>query len=168
MARAHHYTFAHVALRGFCESSPLRFFGVMASDKRDEFIRHVWSMVCDQCDEREKTDLVPEDIEITCCRARGFPTVIVEMPAAKFVTEAVMVGIVLLVDDDEEEPSEEILPFRYFTLEFGNTFEGSSRTVFCEWTREGHCNMGFGPEPDVRSFIEAIGDCLRATASDGP
>jgi hypothetical protein len=153
--RAHHYDFAHVALRLFCDNDPLKFFAIIASEQRDDFVNYIWQKVCAQCDEKEKPDFSDKDIKITTLKVGDYPTIVVVMPDAKAMAEAIMVGIVLTskIDGNSADPNVE---YRYFVLEQGVDLEGGNRTVFCEWSNESHLNMGDGPEASIEDFIEEI------------
>ena len=153
--RAHHYVFAHVALRTFCERDPLKFFAIMASEQKEDFISFVWEKVCEQCDENEKADFSEKDIKISTIKVRNYPTVIIVMPEATAIAEAIMIGVVLTTKTENINADTKI-EYRYFVLEQGVDIKGGSRTVFCEWSNKGHLNMGDGPEATVDSFIETI------------
>ncbi len=155
MARAHHYQLAHYAFRGFCESSPLGFFGIMASEDRDDFVQRIWSRVCENCDQRETADFGIEELSILTTRIADMPAIVIEMPEAVQVTEAIFIAIVLTTKH-ADGPSEKEATFRYFTLEVGQTFDGNDRTVLCEWRGETHANMGDGPEATLREFVETV------------
>lgn len=154
--RAHHYTLGHVAFRMYCDSDPMQFFGIMASEDKNAVISMLWEKVCGQCDSEEKTDINPDDIRITPLRIGEYPVVLIEMPEAKAVAEAIMIAVVLTDNIDELESADKI-NYRYFVLEQGIDLNGESRTVFCEWSEESHLNMGDGCNPDPESFIEFLG-----------
>lgn len=153
--RTHHYFIAHVALRLFCDNDPLKFFAVIASEQRDDFINYIWQKVCEQCAGKEKPDFSEKDIKIETLKVGDYPTIVVVMPEAKAIAEAIMVGIVLTskIGDNSVNPD---VGYRYFALEQGVDLNGGNRTVFCEWSNESHLNMGDGPEASVENFIEEI------------
>jgi hypothetical protein len=148
-----------MALRGFCASDPMTFFAIMGSPRQADFVREIWSKVCERCDPIEQTDIRPEEIRVAAVRVETYPTLLIEMPEAEFPAEAIFVGIVLLAEAIVKAPPESV-EFRYFTLELGEDLEGGERTVLCEWHDGSHLNMGDGPAPDLKKFAEAIGGRL--------
>ena len=152
--RPHHYNFAHVFLRSFCEHDPLQAFAILGSDKKDDLVKFIWEKVCEHCDEEQKTELTAKDIKVSNVELGRYPTILVRMPEAKAVGEAIMIAIVLTSNLDSEAP--EKTKYRYFVLEQGSDLEGGLRTVLCEWTSERHLNMGDGPDPEPEYFLREI------------
>ena len=93
--RLHHYYFAHVFLKDFCEYNPLKLFETMESEKKDNLIKFIWDKVCEQFDQEQKTELTPEDIKVSTLRLGRHQVILVQMPEAMVVAEAVMAAIVL-------------------------------------------------------------------------
>lgn len=153
--RPHHYTFAHKALRDACASHPFKFFAIIGSKKRDEYIEYLWSIVCEHCDPMERTDIVADDINVITTRIAENPAIIVLMPQALAIAEAHMVGIVL-TDKNPDDKSPDLITYKYFTLEYGTDLEGNIQTVLGEWVNSGHLNRGDGPKNDVNKFIQHI------------
>jgi hypothetical protein len=110
--------------------------------------------VCEQFDQEQKTELTSEDIKVSTLRLGRHPVILVQMPEAMAVAEAIMVVIVLISNVDSELPED--TRYRYFVLEQGSDLEGGLRTVMCEWTSTRHINMGDGPDPQPESFLKAI------------
>ena len=152
--RLHHYYFAHVYFRTFCERYPRQAFEILSSDKKDDLIKDTWDEICKQFDKEQKTELTAEDIRVSTLRLGRYPVILVQMPEAKAIVEAIMVAIVLTPNVDSELPED--TKCRYFVLELGSDLEGGLRTVLCEWKSDGHFNMGDGPEPQPESFLNAI------------
>ena len=150
--RDHHYTFAHVALRHFCASDPLQFFGIMGSEDAAGLFDFLWEKVCEQCDPSGPTGLKREDIRFHTLRIAEHPTVLVIMPDAQAVAEAIMVAVVLMADLGADEVPDPV-PYRFLVLEQGADLDGTRRTVFCEWTEDAHLNMGDGCEPNTEAFV---------------
>ncbi len=154
--RIHHYDFAHIALRKFCAGNPLKFFTVMFSNQRDDFIGHVWQAVREQCDNKETADFTDKDIKLSLYKIEGYPAIIIEMPQACAIAEAILIGIVLTsCPEDSNETANAY--FRYFVLEQSIDAHGKlNRTVFCEWAGDCHLNKGEGPKASIEPFIETI------------
>lgn len=155
--RAHHYTFAHLAVRAVALDDPLRFFALVASEDRRKVVEWLWDLVCKNTEGAEKPDFGADDIALTTCRVADLPTMVFAMPEPRAVTEAHFVAIVLTGDGGEGGNG----TARYFTLECGDTLEGGARTVLCEWTQEAHANFGDGPPAELAPFLAAVEAKLR-------
>ncbi|WP_431686596.1 hypothetical protein [Hahella sp. NBU794] len=153
--RPHHYMFAHIAMRKFCESDPLQLFALIPTEERSHLVDFLWSKVCENCDAEGKADFDPGDIEFATLRVKEYPTILMKMPEAKAVAEAMLVAIVLTAGPDMNVENGKP-PFRYFTLEHGVSTEGGLRTVMCEWRGDSHANMGDGPEPEASAFLQRV------------
>lgn len=154
--RAHHYTFAHIALKEFCKKDPLKLFSILSSKDSRDFIDSLWKQVCTFCDQKEKTDIKAEDIKVDTINMRGsFPAVLITMPETKGITEAIMIAIVIETNLNTTKLPEEI-KYRYFTLEHGQDIDEKKITIFCEWSNGNHLNMGQGPEAKSELFIQEI------------
>ena len=150
--RAHHYVFGHVVIRDVCSADPLKFFALMASDDRPQFLEWMWKQAEVHAKGAAKGCSLG-DVKVTTCRIKDLPTVVVSLPTTAAMAEAHMVAAVLLDTPSEEAPNPKV---RYFTLEDGMTLDGSPRTVFCEWTEGIHANYGDGPDATVAAFVQAI------------
>ncbi len=106
--RPHHYDFSHFYLRTFCEHDPLKLFAIMESDKKDDLVKYLWDKVCENCDQEQKTELTAADIKVSNLKLGRYPTILVQMPEAKAVAEAIMVAIVLISSLDSEIPKQTI------------------------------------------------------------
>ena len=161
--RRHHYLYAHHILRGFCNDDPVQFFSYIASDERDVFAGFVWHKVREYVDAEEKTDLDAGEFVFSCLRLAGSPTILVEMPRPRAITEALFVAIVLLAkgDSDPETPQ-----CRYFTLELGYDLLGpdpQSHAVIGEWVEDHdsessgkHLNYGPAQDMNPESFLMEV------------
>jgi hypothetical protein len=155
----HHYALAHVVFRGMCEADPLRFFAMMASEKRDELLRSVWDHFCKTIKQPPEFDI--SDVKIETGAIDKFPLLILEMPPPREVTQAHFIGIILQLDP-QQPLAEQIPPFRYFTLEKTVSFdEQPAGTVMCEWRENSHSNYGTGPEPTRDAFVKKITEMLQ-------
>lgn len=156
--RKPHYVFAHRALPEICHAHTGSFFNLMASDNRDDFLAGLWGQVETNVGERAQ-GYGPADIKVVTCLLLDRPVVFLMMPPPRMRTEAFMVGAVLaqpLAEGVKEEA-------RYFALEYAPPLEGLAEqgdrqhTVFAEWTADGaRHNYGWGPDPALREFFEAI------------
>lgn len=162
-ARCCHYVLAHIALRSLAFDEPLAFLGMLASPDASRFLANVVRSVTEQCREREpRPDLAADDLTVHKVRVGRYPCVAIEFPAPRAITEVYFVAAVLLADPDEDLPDPKNVALRYFTLEKGTQIDGTSRTVFCEWTAEGtHHNFGSGPAPQLGAFTAGVGDMLK-------
>jgi hypothetical protein len=157
-ARCHHYTLAHVALRGVALRDPLLYVGVLASPDADRFLSDLFRSVADHCLAREpEPGFTAADLTVHRLRVGVFPCAVVELPPPRAMAEAHFTAAVLLADPAAGLPKDGPVPVRYFTLEMGFSLDGSNRTVLCEWTADGtHANFGDGPEATVPAFVAAL------------
>lgn len=151
----HHYVLAHMAFRKACQGDPLFFFETIASDKRDDFLRALWRMVCDMCSSSGEPTFDIADVGITTRRIKNYPAVIVAMPPPAAVPQAHFVAIVLMVDVNTDTFPEKP-ELRYFTLERGAELDGTENTVLGGWKEDVHLNFGDGPPPIQAAFVAAI------------
>ena len=156
--RCGHYMTAHLALRSLALQRPLMFFGVLASDDKNNFLQTVLDMVQEDCQAQgEPLGLHVSDLKVHPGRVGKYPLVMIEMPPPERVAEAFFVAAVMFIDLDDDAPPPEKPPVRYFTLERSMLPEtGESGTVVCEWTDEAHYQLDHGPEPTIENFVRAI------------
>jgi hypothetical protein len=152
--REHHYVFAHYAVREICLEDPLRFFHLIASPERDEFLAWLWTTVEERV-ERPIADIDLHQLSVITTRLKNRPAILIQMPAAVATTEAHFIGMVL-GESPGGAPVEAAVSLRYFTLEQGDSFDGASTTMLCEWAQGTHRNYGEGPPPVVDAFAKAI------------
>jgi hypothetical protein len=162
--RAQHYVFAHVALPQVAFHDPIGTVGVLHSEQAEPFLERLWDDVANTCRKNgEAADLSFADLKFTTTRVEGFPVVLVAMPRAQAVAEAILCAIVLHLDADKlqnvpQDDWPDAADVSFFTLEMGvNVEDNTLRTVLCEWTKDRqHQNYGDGPPPDVKIFLAAI------------
>jgi hypothetical protein len=158
--RCAHYAMAHYALRLNALKHPLAVLGVLASPRATELLADLLASCAESCRERgeEPADFTAADLRVHRGRVGQHPCAIVEFPAPQAVTEAYLTAIVLLADAAEPLEKWESATARYFTLEYGMSFErgGTPRTVLCEWTDTSHLNYGDGPPATPEAFAAAI------------
>lgn len=152
--RDHHYVFAHQTVREVCANDPLKFFAILASADRAQFIAWLWHMAEKRVG-KPLSDVDPSKLVVTTCRVKDSPTAILKMPTAVGPAEAHFVGVLLTNFQQSADAANEVT-FRYFTLEHGMNLDGTVRTVMCEWAKGSHLNFGDGPPATVEAFVEAI------------
>lgn len=161
----HHYVLAHIALRKICLQDPLMFFGSIASEHRDEFLKQVWRQVSEQCDPQGEATFDISDVGFATCTIGVYPAIVVAMPEPEGLGEAYFAAIVLKMDLSKEDRPEKPEIF-YFTLEKGARLDQSDRTVMCGWTADdSHLNYGDGPAPDGDKFVQEIEKLLESIRS---
>ena len=152
----HHYVLVHVALRQICQEIPFKFFDVMVSPQRDDFLGDIWRQVRENCDPEGAPLFDITDVGITTCRIKDFPCIVVTMPTPANAPEAYFVGIVLKVNTNAEKRPERP-EIAYLTLEKEMNLDETERTVLCEWTgQDCHMNYGDGPPATRAEFMKAI------------
>lgn len=161
--RGNHYCFAHVVLRDFATTDPWRFAATMASPEALNFLSGLWQEVIADLDGEENCLAGESDFKVTPLRMGDWPCVVVELPQAERMAEAIMVAIVPELDLNEHQPrarmseDAEAPRVHYFTLELGMDLESKqARTVFCKWEGETHSNFGDGPSAEVGDFLNAV------------
>jgi hypothetical protein len=138
----------------------------MGSDEKRILVGFFWHKVCELCDQEETTDLREEDFTFTCLSLSGFPTILVEMPKPRAITEALFVAILLLANFNEE-PAPENPNVRYFVLELGQFLpDQSTHGVIGEWIKDKnststtsnnkHLNYGALQDMSINSFLHEV------------
>jgi hypothetical protein len=161
--RQAHYVFAHYALRSVALNDPVFYLGVLASPDGLAFLDDLLTKVREHARPGDPPpDFTAADCRIHTVRAGVYPCAVVELPPPRAMPEAYFTATVLLVDPADEQVDLKNAAVRYFTLELGLTLDGKSRTVLCEWARDGtHCNFGDGPSPTIEEFVPALGRLLQ-------
>jgi len=163
--RRHHYMYAHQILRGFCNEGPIQFFSYIASEEKDVFTGFIWNKVREYYDSEEHTTLNADDFVFSCLRLGNSPTILVEMPQPRAITEALFIAIVLLGDANDDSPPDDPQT-RYFTLELGHdplTPYSQIHAVIGEWIEEQdpesggiHLNYGQAKGMDPQGFLTEV------------
>jgi hypothetical protein len=149
---------AHVALRQIALEDPLFYLGVLASERRSEFLEQLFESVDQHCRvQGARADFAAGDIAFHGLRVGQFPCAVLEFPPPREATEVFFTALVLLADPSQPLPEREALTAHYFTLERGFAFDGTPRTVLGGWTKDSHVNYGDGPEPTLANFAAALG-----------
>jgi hypothetical protein len=176
--RAHHYYFAHAAMKELAFEDPERLVIAMAAPEAETFLNEMWDAVGkdvaamavqqQQGGESDPQILPSDGLEAIPARVAGRPAALVRLPEPRATTEAYFIAVVLnheLAEPVKPAPEAEVF---YFTLEKGFSLDGSPRTVFCEWDESTHKNYGDGPPPDARGFLDHVAAHLSATATPAP
>jgi hypothetical protein len=164
MDRTHHYVFGHIALRQLFFYNPPGFVGALA-DRGAELVKQIWDDVGKKVQEGELEATPLSSRGLDCSThdlGSGTVAVVVALPRPEKTAEAHFVGLVLRM------PKKRLWGLlgrgkgvaRYITLEHGVNIEGGDRTVLCEWSGEGHHNMGNGPEATVSAFVQKLGEMV--------
>jgi hypothetical protein len=166
--RCQHYFFAHYALRQAAFDDPLACLAILASPKEREFLASLWASVARHCEGHgEASGLSVEDVTVYRLRVGEAPCAVIQMPPPRGTTEAYFVAMLLHLPPSGKVNEPADINLRYFTLEKGSSMGGASRTVLCEWTKDGsHVNFGEGPEAELSAFIAAVDERLCVALSD--
>jgi hypothetical protein len=166
--RAHHYYFAHAALRNLAMEAPDQVVLALCSGDGEVFLRRVWDEVAREFASagHEEPVVGAEGLETVSARVAGRPCALVTLPPPVATTEAHFVAIVLNHEIDEplKSPAGDQPQVYYFTLEKGFALDGRPRTVFCEWSGEAHHNYGDGPAAEGRLFLDHVAEHLGRVA----
>jgi hypothetical protein len=166
--RPEHYYFAHVKLRSFAFAEPEQCFGVLHSEGATAFLSKVWYAVKDGATfSPSDAALRFEDLKIHRRTAGIYPSVVIEMPQAKFPPEAHFVALVWQVMGVEGVMIKRTPELLYYTLESARPVAGMQRTMFCEWRGETHLNLGDGPAPELEAFVTHVDNRVMANLSRG-
>jgi hypothetical protein len=168
MPRFHHYFLAHYAFRMIAQNNPLMFFSVLASPGQKEFIKEVILSMEEQNQNNEKIDFSEDDLTVDCTRINNFPAVLIEFPKPLQMGEVYFIAAIMKKEAGTDFQEDDLPDVDYFTLEYGLSLDGSKRTVFCNWTKEGtHGNYGDGPPPEKESFLLRVTETYRETGEKG-
>ena len=153
--RLHHYGFAHEIFLDFTQCSPDMMYTMIASGEPESLIEMLWGHVCERYDESQETDIDPSGIKTSIHQLGSYPTVLIEMPKAKGMLEAIMIAVVL--SDYTVIDNRSSCEFaRYFVLELTQDATDRILTMLCEWSEGQHLNYGEGPEADVGDFLNIV------------
>lgn len=152
--RHHHYLFAHRILPALAREDAEVFFENLSSDRAADYLRDLWHRTGEDFAPQEL--IAPVGLRAEVTEVGDISLAIIILPPPVGVTEAFFTGA-SLASGHYSLSNEETEGLRYFTLEVGFTLPGDiPRTVFGEWTLQGHVNYGDGPEPTVVAFTERI------------
>ena len=142
-----HYLFCHRILPQMIQTTGgSEIWEILKSDKADAFLEFVWNQIS-QKDGVKWLD--PKGLCGSTFQADSLELIIITLPQPTATPEAYFVAV---ARHPKDHPSD----LRYFTLEASFVDDLPRRTVFGEWTKNGHINYGSGPEPDVQAFISRI------------
>lgn len=161
--RPQHVAFAHSALRALAGEDPEALVIALAAPGAEDFLADVWDAVgreVSASDPGIAVTLAPTGLEAIPARVAGRPAGLVKMPEPTAATEAHFAAVVLnheLGDPPKPAPEPE---FYYFLLEKSVTGDGDRLTVFARWDDGAHEDLGPGPAPDARAFLDRIHNYL--------
>jgi len=144
MSRRHHYLFAHRELAAAAPRVGRRLLDDARRGEAEFTLRRVWAGIGGALPESERLD--PEGLSASTHTIGDLDVVVVTMPTPMEQPEAYFGAMVV--------PRDEEAPIRYLTLEM--SYDVVNRlpcTVGGEWNREGHLNLGEGPEPTIEAFL---------------
>jgi hypothetical protein len=167
--RPQHTTFAQSALRALVAEDPEDAVITLSGPGAEEFLVGAWHEVGRDAARHDPdlTPLPPAGLEAIPARLAGRPAALVKMPEPHAATEAYFVAVVLnheLADAPKASPERE---FYYFLLEKSVAGPGGGGTTFSQWDdgAGGRRDLGPGPAPDARAFLERIAEHLTASAA---
>ena len=166
--RPQHLTFAQSTLRSLVAEDPVDRVIALSGPEAEELLLGAWHEVGRDAARQDPdlTPLPPTGLEAIPARLAGRPAALVKMPEPHAATEAYFVAVVLnheLADAPKATPERE---FYYFLLEKSVAGPGGGGTTFSEWdvATGGRRDLGPGPVPDARAFLERIAEHLTASA----
>jgi len=87
--RTRHYQLAHNILRLHCDADPVAFFNVLESSFQEEFVRDIWSLVCNIYPQDDSNNINIAEFDICPINIAERRSLLVTMPKAKAVAEAI-------------------------------------------------------------------------------
>ena len=150
--RGQHYGFAHRILPSLTWAHPERLLSLLMSSERDAFLQAVWKAAGENQGPSDQVD--GATLGSSVHRHGHSAIALIGLPDPVAPAEAYFVAIIF--DDQPSSNAAETLPHRvrYFTLELGlNIFTNEAYTVFAEWRKDGHYNLGSGPPPQSEAFL---------------
>lgn len=145
--RQHHYEFAHVVLRAIVFRAGRVMIELAANGGLTALVHESWDRVGEGLPAERR--LPSDGLRGELVDTPELSAAVIVLPAAERVAEAHLVALVPYPADPER--------IDFFTLERAWTTEGVPGTALGHWTRDGrHLNLGDGPEPDPREFLDAV------------
>ncbi|MCK5683124.1 hypothetical protein KAJ27_03350 [bacterium] len=145
------YHFAHEALRNFCADDPKKFFKNLFSDTSEEYILLVWNLVYSRvCSD---ADIDINEFKVMTTEIDNCPTVLIKM--SEFVN-AVHAHYVAILLTDNADNSVNDGGIKYYSLDYGETYNGSCGTVLSEWHKNYHFDFIGSPVVDGKQFLKVI------------
>ena len=146
--RPQHFFFAHYFLRELAFAEPEEFLGLMRGPRRNVVLRRFW--------EKIGGDLSPDGLSAIVVELARHDLVVVTLPPAEKVTEAIYVGIAI------GRPGKRFFFFRRPpTVRFFTMDHGAPGTALGEWSPEGvRSGHGDGPPVHREQFLCALRDLI--------
>jgi len=167
--RPQHVAFAHSALRALAGEDPEALVIALAAPGAEDFLAEVWDAVgreVSSTDPAAAITLAPTGLEAIPARLAGRPAGLVKMPEPVAATEAHFVAVVLNHELGEAAKPAPEPEYHYFLLEKSVAAAGGGdhATVFARWDDGAHEDLGPGPAPDARAFLDRIARHLTGPA----
>jgi hypothetical protein len=166
--RPQHTTFSQSTLRALAADDPEELVVALSGPGAEELLVDLWHEIGRDAASRDPdlTPLPPTGLEAIPARLAGRPAALVKLPEPRAATEAHFVAVVLnheLADAPKAAPARE---FYYFLLEKSVADASGGGTTFAEWDEgaAGRRDLGPGPAPDARAFLERVAEHLTASA----
>lgn len=152
-----HYLLAHRILPDFAFSRPRDLFGVLASPQRGEILERVCQHLDQQLGDTSTRHFRGTDIQVFPVLIQQRAALIVQMPPPQNSVEAAVVVLLSELTPEQLELAlenpEQPFNLRYLTFERPVDSGDSTGTVFGEWTRDSHRNLGPAPVCDAPSAL---------------
>jgi len=163
------YIFAHMALRGLAQASPIQFLAIAPSPDFPKLLDPLLADLAEDCG--QPTSFSSSDLRVRAGRVKpksapgeSYPMILLELPEPQKPSEAHMIGFVVMIDPAtlKEPPPPEEIETRYFVLEKSFEFDGVPHNVLGEWGQGQfqHINHGEGPARNPKEFVKAISRLL--------
>jgi hypothetical protein len=154
-SRGQHYTFAHRVLPSLTWAHPDRLLSFLTRSECDSFLQAVWEIA-------GKNQPLSDQVDGATLRSAihqrdRYTIALITLPHPLVPAEAYFVAIIFDDQSSLKATETDIPNVRYFTLEFGrNIITQEEHTVFAEWRKDGHYNLGSGPRPESQAFLDHL------------
>ncbi len=161
--RTQHYEFAHVALPYLTHTRASQTLAILAGPDSERYLNDLWHKAGEQVGPEGVSDGQVPRCVVSATGSNGLVAAF-HMPPPQHTAEAYLAVIIARFDDPSAASLEALRWVRYFTLERGTNYRtGETCSFVCEWTADGrHRNLGLGPPPEERAFVEYILQLLHA------
>lgn len=154
-SRAQHYVFVHRVLRDLFFDSPEEIIAILRDEGRNDSLLDLWNKVGKKV--RKSRLVSPNGLRCEIRMLGDTIIVIITLPTPQVLPEAYFVALVYRPSSPEQKGLT-----RFIILEHSvDLDDGSLPTVLCEWDGTGvHANMGYGCEPTLEDFFQAVCNLL--------
>ena len=162
--RPQHAAFAHSTLRALADQDAESLVIALAAPGAEEFLADVWDVDGEEVADSDSSAarLPSTGLEAIPARVAGRPAGLVKMPDPVAATEAHFVAVVLNHELGEPARPDPEPGHYYFLLEKSVMGGHRAPTAFTRWDDGAHVNLGVGPPPDARAFLDRIAAHLAA------